>query len=501
MTLQPMARSAAAALALCSAAAAAGTTQSFTLAAQGDAGSRDRAYKVYVPSALAAPAPMVMALHGCRQTHDDVLRDWGLRDAADRFGFILVAPFITSYDGLRNPNCWGFWLDHHRHQGRGEVEDLLRIAREVESRHAVDPGRRFVVGLSSGAAMAVVAAVAHNEYWAAAASAAGIPYGEEPASVSFGCPGSATFHPVSRVVADMRAELDDAHAIPLLVLQNARDCTVLQQAAQRLRDAHLAVFGDPAHDTPAEARAAQAPCAHVFGSDSYGCQHVFYTVDGRPGGRSIVETVTYDGPVATPHAGDTDHAHYWIGGAKGNDGKWSLRLGPSYPDLVWDFFARHPRSGGPAPPDDAPRITLAGANPLQLAVGQAFADPGATAADAQDGALPVSADCTGVDTSRAGRYRCTYRATDSAAHTSTATRDVIVADRSLSCATVSASPAGHVAAGRAVLGGWFNSWALSNADRTTIGLAWNAWTAVPLHEGKAGQWFAARPPGCAGRGP
>ena len=118
---------------------------------------------------------MVMALHGCEQTNDDVLNDWGLKAAADRYRFILVAPFITSYDGLRNTNCWGFWLDQHRHEGRGEPEDLRRIGQAVEARFGVDANRRYITGLSSGGAMTVVAAVAHNEYWAAAASAAGLP--------------------------------------------------------------------------------------------------------------------------------------------------------------------------------------------------------------------------------------------------------------------------------------------------------------------------------------
>jgi poly(3-hydroxybutyrate) depolymerase len=116
--------------------AEAGTTQSFTLPAGSYTGSRERKYKVYIPTVLAAPAPMVMALHGCEQTNDDVLNDWGLTAAADRFGFLLVAPFITTYDGFRNTNCWGFWLDNHRHQGRGEVEDLHRIGLAVEGRFA-----------------------------------------------------------------------------------------------------------------------------------------------------------------------------------------------------------------------------------------------------------------------------------------------------------------------------------------------------------------------------
>src|SRR6185295_15412422 len=117
-------------------AAVAGTTTSFTMTAKSYTGSRDRQVKVYVPDNLTTPAPMVMALHGCQQTHDDVLRDWGMTAAADRYGFILVTPFITSYDGLRNTNCWGFWLDGHRHQGRGEPEDLHQIALEVERRSA-----------------------------------------------------------------------------------------------------------------------------------------------------------------------------------------------------------------------------------------------------------------------------------------------------------------------------------------------------------------------------
>ena len=206
-------------LALAGVSALAGTTASFTFRAKDYPGSRDREYKVYRPDNLDGAAPMLMALHGCRQTEDEVLRDWGLTAAADRFGFILVTPRITSYDGLRNPNCWGFWFDQHRHQGGGEPEDLHRIAQEVEGRFEVDPARRYITGLSSGAAMAVVAATTHNEYWAAAAAVAGLPYGEDAAAVSLSgqCPGSASFHAVGRVVADMRAELDDPYPIPLLV--------------------------------------------------------------------------------------------------------------------------------------------------------------------------------------------------------------------------------------------------------------------------------------------
>jgi len=502
MTLDRLLRRGVAALllALLSATALAGSTRSFTFQAESYPGSRDRQYKVYLPDGLPSPAPMVMALHGCQQTNDDVLRDWGLRAAADRFRFILVAPFITSYDGLRNTNCWGFWFDAHRHEGRGEVEDLHRIALQVESRFAVDPARRYITGLSSGGAMTVVAAIAHNEYWAAAASASGISYGEDAASVSLSgqCPGFATFHPVARVVADMRAEINSGYAIPLMVLQNNNDCTVVQPAGINLRDAHLKAFGDPAHDTPDEARAAQRACTPVHQVD-YACQHAFYTMDGTTGSRSLVETVYYSGPLVTPNPSDTDHGHYWIGGQRGNDGPWSLRRGPSYPDMVWDFFSRHPRNG--APPAGRPSIALNGANPMQLEVGQAFVDPGAIATDPEDGNLAVNADCDGVDTRRAGRYECTYHATDRDGNAAAATRTVVVVDPNAPvprCTMRSASPAAHIAAGRAVFGGFFNLRALAKDDRADIGFAWNSWSSVTLYEGEAGRWYARAPAGCRG---
>lgn len=335
--------------------ALAGTTTAFTLPPQTYAGSRERQVKVYVPDGLSGPAAMVMALHGCQQTHNDVLRDWGLTAAADRHKFILVTPFITSWDGVRNTNCWGFWLDQHRHQGRGEPEDLHRIGKQVEARFSIDPKRRYVTGLSSGGAMAVVLSVTHNEYFAAAASASGLPYGEDAASVSFaGCPGSASFHAVSRVVADMRAERNSGYPIPLMVLQNDQDCTVTQPAGRNLRDAQLLLNGDAAHNAPSRAQARQGACTPVFGAD-YACKQMAYTADAQPGSRSLVETVFYAGPTATPNTSDTDHGHYWVGGQNGLDGPWALKRGPSYPDIVWDFFARHPAADpGPEPPPPPP---------------------------------------------------------------------------------------------------------------------------------------------------
>lgn len=326
----------------------AGQLTSHLFTAKDYQGSRDRQYQVYVPEGLSGAAPLVMVLHGCAQTPEEVLRDWGMTAAADRHGFILVAPFVTSWDGLRGTNCWGFWLKQHQQAGRGEPEDLYRIAREVEQTHAIDPQRRYITGLSSGGAMTAVLAVTHNHYWAAAAPAAGLAYGEEATAVSMAgtCPGWAIFHEPARVVSDMRAQLGaTAYPMPLLVLHNDWDCRVPQPAGHILRDAQLALYGKPGHRTAETTAALQTDCTPVFQAD-HGCRHTRYTHDARPESPSLVETIFYAGPPVTPDPSDHDLGHYWIGGEDGRDGPYAVRQGPSYPEIIWAFFARHPRDGG-----------------------------------------------------------------------------------------------------------------------------------------------------------
>ena len=473
--------------------AVAGQTDSYTLPQQSYNQSRARNYKVYVPSNVQSPAPMVMALHGCKQTNNDVLNDWGLKAAADEYGFILVAPFITSYDGLRNENCWGFWFDHHRHEGAGEVEDLHQIAQAVESNYTIDANRRYITGLSSGGAMATVASVAHNEYWAAAAPASGLPYGEDSASVSLSgqCPGSATFHSVSRVSSDMQSEVDDQYPIPLMVLQNENDCTVLKEAADNTRDAHLQVFGESGFQTTGQAYASSVACSPYY-HNNHSCEHIRYTQDGTNGARSVVETVYLDGPLSTPNTQDTNHGHYWVGGEHGNNGKWSVRVGPSYPDIIWDFFNRHSRDG--TEPEGFPVITLIGDNPMTVAINTTFTDPGATGQDAEDGSLTVTADCSAVDTSTVGTYTCDYSATYSDSNTTTKSRQVEVYDPNApteTCEQATASPNAHISANRAYAGGNSNLRAYASGDDIDIGGSFDTWSNVTLYDGDPGLWYTS----------
>lgn len=75
-----------------------------------------------------------------------------------------------------------------------------------------------------------------------------------------------------------------------------------------------------------------------------------------------------------------------------------------------------------------PTITLRGANPMTVAQGSAFADPGASATDNVDGTDPVTVSGS-VNTAALGTYTLTYTATDRAGNAATATRTVNVTDQ------------------------------------------------------------------------
>jgi hypothetical protein len=93
---------------------------------------------------------------------------------------------------------------------------------------------------------------------------------------------------------------------------------------------------------------------------------------------------------------------------------------------------------------------------MTLEFGAAFADPGATATDTEDGTLAVSTSCN-VNTQSAGTYTCSYTATDSGGLTDTATRTVVVNEQVASgwtCTQTTSSNWSHVSAGRAVNCSW-----------------------------------------------
>ncbi len=281
---------------------------------------RRREYRVYLPKGYDGQTalPMVMVLHGCRQTHEDIQSITGFDAIADREQFIVVYPFVTSYSGLRSENCWGWWLGRQRKRNKGEVGDLHQIVADVVNDYAIDQSRLHVCGLSAGAAMSVVALTVYSDIWRSGASVAGVPYGESARSVKFSRHVPVQLRPLSMLIRSMERVLVSTPP-KLLIIQSTADRQVGVKLAENLRDCWRSAWAFGVYSS--------APPDWSVDRQSGNTHNIAWRYEQHSTGSTPVELGYFE---------LDDLPHGWIGG---NPGEFSATQGPNVSELIWSFFA------------------------------------------------------------------------------------------------------------------------------------------------------------------
>jgi len=207
--------------------------------------SRERNYRLYIPKGFNPdkPSALLVVLHGCHQTHEDIQLIAGADSLADREQFLVLYPYVTSYSGYRVRECWGWWIKAHRTRGRGEVEDIWRIVEQVKRDYALDSSRLYVCGLSSGGAMAVNCLVAHPDRFAGGASVAGLAYGESPSAVKGSAFSISRYNSLQRLCSVTRKNLAGAAPPNLLIIHSKGDQVVSDKATDNLEQCWREVAG------------------------------------------------------------------------------------------------------------------------------------------------------------------------------------------------------------------------------------------------------------------
>lgn len=109
---------------------------------------------IYTPSTALPDGkhPLLIALHGCAQTHTEIKEFGNLKETADKNGMVVAVPGVGSRPF--EPGCWDYNMasDDKQH-----IAELLRLTDKLKARASlnIDSDHVYIVGLSSGGAMAL----------------------------------------------------------------------------------------------------------------------------------------------------------------------------------------------------------------------------------------------------------------------------------------------------------------------------------------------------------
>src|SRR5947207_13112629 len=192
--------------------------------------SRD--YLTYIPRGHARwrRRPLVVLLHGCRQTPEEIAAGTRITALADERDWLILLPRQA-----RNANSWGCWnwFDQRTAAGKGEAAIIAAQVRAVRRIYSAHPRRMFLIGMSSGGCLAAVLGLRFAKLFAAVGVHSGVACGaaSSPALalqvLSTGANGD-----IDALAAQAREQTSPgALPLPLCVIHGERDHVVSEKNA------------------------------------------------------------------------------------------------------------------------------------------------------------------------------------------------------------------------------------------------------------------------------
>jgi poly(hydroxyalkanoate) depolymerase family esterase len=290
-------------------------------------------YAVYAPASARTGLglPLVVVLHGCTMTAEDMAAASEYDALANRDRFIVLYPDVDATDEGYS-RCWkGIWDPGAERRGRGDAGAIARMTQAVMARWHVDRNRVYAIGISAGGFETAILGADYPDLYAAIGIHSGAPYlGGEPGCVPSGGRAAGT-EALAR--AALGAEGPRARVVPVIVLHGDADGRIpyrcgQQAVAQWLRTDDLLLGRERRASIPGvPERVRHAVVAH-------GRAYTVLTYADRSG-CVVAELWTVHGM-----------GHFWSGGsADPSSTRFSDPRGPSASAASWAFFSRWGVSG------------------------------------------------------------------------------------------------------------------------------------------------------------
>ncbi len=273
-----------------------------------------RTYLLHLPPAYdgKTPLPLVMVIHGGLGNANNIAETSGMSAKADREGFIAVYPNGSgrAEDRLLTWNggyCCGYAMNNNI----DDVGFLGALIEQLENTMPADPHRIYLTGFSNGAIMAYRLAAERSDLIAAMAPVSGAIGGQpSPGEPAWTIPRPA--QPVS-----------------VIAFHGKRDNNIPYDGGQ----------GSQALSDAVHSSVSQSINFWINADGSYSIPSTSTSANGNiiastyTGGKNGSEVVLYT---------IVDGGHAWPGGNSYTGGDTPTR-DISATDLMWDFFAAHPK--------------------------------------------------------------------------------------------------------------------------------------------------------------
>lgn len=266
-----------------------------------------RRYRLYRPPGMVRTEtlPLMVMLHGCGQDAESFAASTRMNAIAARERFLVLYP---EQDKLSNAQgCWN-WFATRSGRARSEVAAILSAIDQACVLHRGDRSRVAIAGLSAGASMAALLAIAHPTRFAAVAMHSGV----GPGMASSSATALAAMQGRRRATPIEVAE--GAALPPLLVIQGTLDRIVAPSNGRAAAASWVAAAGAPVRES--------APRRVQRGQ-----RHAMDITDFKSRGRLLATLIEVAGL-----------GHAWSGGAARQ--AFSDPSGPAASRLIWAFAAR-----------------------------------------------------------------------------------------------------------------------------------------------------------------